>query len=235
MYYGTAGLLLSGEDAPSVSEDSIIIYEKEKNMDILSALMGSLASQESVSALEQKSGASGKQIMSLVSQALPLLLGALQNNASSQAGANSLLGALSQHTNTAPVPLQLQQADTIDGAKILAHILGGNSASLISQLASSSGMQANQANNVLASLAPALMSSMSQMTNNTGSQPGLDLGSLSSLMGSFNGSSMLGGANVANLLSGGDLSSLLGAAMGQQAAPQQQEPSLLNTVLGLFK
>ena len=192
-------------------------------MDILSALLGSMTSNDSLSALSGKTGVSNSQLSGLMSQAIPMLMGALQSNASSEAGASSLLNALAQHTSQKPVAQQLQEADTIDGGKILAHILGANSQNAFSQLASANHMETSQVSSVLSSIAPALMSSMSNMTCQAGDTDGLDLASLNGLMGGF------------------DVSSLLGSFMGMgqpqaaQAKPQNAAGGILDAVLGLLK
>ena len=77
-------------------------------MDLLSSLLGSMTSSTAVDSISQKSGGSSDQVSSLVSAALPLLLGSMTNNASTEKGASSLLNALSQHTSTAPVEEQIK-------------------------------------------------------------------------------------------------------------------------------
>ena len=198
-------------------------------MDLLSALLGSLTADDSLSALTGKTGVSSNQLSGLMTQAVPMLMSALQGNASSEAGATSLLNALSQHTSHKPVAQQLQEADSVDGGKIIGHILGSNSQSAIAQLASANKLETSQVSSVLANVAPALMSSMSNMTSAVGDTDDIDLPSLSGLLGgSFDVSSLLGSLMGA------------GAAPASQAAPAQANNAgaagaILDTVLGLFK
>ncbi len=133
-------------------------------MSLLTELVGAMTAQAPVNDLSNKVGGSNSQISSLITAALPLLMQSMTNNASSPAGAASLLGALAQHTNTAPVAEQISNADLIDGGKIIGHILGNNSASVMNSLAAQSGLNTNQVSSVLGSIAPALMSSMSAAT-----------------------------------------------------------------------
>ena len=86
-------------------------------MDLLNMITGLLTSNSSVDALSAKTGTDSSQTKGILSAALPMLFGALTDNASSEAGANSLLGALSQHINTARIEEQISNADAEDGSK----------------------------------------------------------------------------------------------------------------------
>ena len=182
-------------------------------MSLLTELMGAMTAQAPVNDLSKKTGGSSAQITSLISAALPLLMQSMTNNASSPAGAASLLGALAQHTNTAPVAQQISNADVIDGGKIIGHILGNNSASVMNSLAAQSGLNTNQVSSVLGSIAPALMSSMSAATLQKPKQnkPGVDLSD------------------------GLDLKDIIGIYSALNSnKPQQQTQSASNPLLGLL-
>ena len=129
-------------------------FEGRLLMSLLTELVGAMTAQAPVNDLSNKVGGSNAQISSLISAALPLLMQSMTNNASSPAGAASLLSALAQHTNTAPVAQQISNADLIDGGKIIGHILGNNSASVMNSLAQQSGLNTNQVSSVLGSIAP---------------------------------------------------------------------------------
>ena len=90
-------------------------FEGRLLMSLLTELEGAMTAQAPVNDLSNKVGGSNAQISSLISAALPLLMQSMTNNASSPAGAASLLSALAQHTNTAPVAQQISNADLIDG------------------------------------------------------------------------------------------------------------------------
>ena len=129
--------------------------------------------------MAQQLGASGQQIQSAVGAALPLLLGALGNNAAQPQGAAALFGALQRdHTPTAPQGLgglgdllggmlggagggsSRSGAGGLgglgDGAAILGHILGGGQQRAESQLGQATGL-GNNAGQLLAMLAPMVM------------------------------------------------------------------------------
>ena len=61
---------------------------------LLGLLLGSLTQQSSVNAASKKSGLSAKTILTIISYALPLILKAMNKNASNTSGAQSLLSAL---------------------------------------------------------------------------------------------------------------------------------------------
>ena len=105
-------------------------------MNLTNLLLNGMTGDASVKALQEKSGASGKQIRMLLMLAIPLLIKYLTNNASSQSGHTSLLNALTQHTNTEPIANQIANADQNDGNAIIGHILGGNNAGTVNQLSS---------------------------------------------------------------------------------------------------
>ncbi len=133
-------------------------------MNLLAILLKTLLSKNTLSALAKKTGLTPAKLKKLIPLALPLLLKYLTSNASSQSGALSLLGALGQHTSKKSLPAQIEEADQVDGGKIIGHILGNNSASVMNSLAAQSGLNTNQVSSVLGSIAPALMSSMSAAT-----------------------------------------------------------------------
>ena len=156
-------------------------------MNLLQMLLGSLTSSSSLNVLSQNTGTSSQQTASLLNSAVPTLLGALTNNASSAEGAQSLLNALGQHTETSSMAQQLANADTNDGNLIIQHILGNNTGNVVQSLAGQSGASENQVSSLLSTIAPALMSGLSAATtqahtNTSGS--GLDF---SSLLTSFSG------------------------------------------------
>ena len=144
-------------------------------MDLLNLLMDSMTSPGSTATLSQKTGVSKEQTASLVASALPLLLQSMQSNASTETGAQSLLNALTQHTNTQSVPQQIAHADTVDGAKILAHILGQNQTAAVNQLSKKNGLTTKQTMAILSLIAPALLSALSATTAQQGKKQGFDL------------------------------------------------------------
>ena len=155
-------------------------------MNLLNLLLGSMTSEDTVNTLSQKTGASSKQVSMLITLALPLLIKYLTKNASSQSGAQSLLGALMQHTNKNSMADQVAQADEEDGKKILQHILGDRSTDVMNDLAGKTGLSGDQVSQLLGSLAPSMMSGLSAAANKGSNQQSDDDGfDLSDLAGMF--------------------------------------------------
>ena len=102
---------------------------------LLQLLLKSMSQQSSIDAAEKKTGISGVSILTILSYALPILIRFLTKNAGSQAGAQSLLGALNQHTSTKAMPQQILEADEADGQKILGHIFGDQQKQTVNEIA----------------------------------------------------------------------------------------------------
>lgn len=160
---------------------------------LLNLLLGAMLSSSSVNTLSSQSGGSKAQINKLLLLAVPILLKALTKNASSEAGALSLLGALGQHKKTNSLADQISEADRDDGGKILNHILGKKNDSVVSSLADESGLNKDQVSMVLQAIAPALLSGVSAATTTTAKKKkkknqvdlsdGLDLSDIMAMFG----------------------------------------------------
>ena len=178
-------------------------------MSLLSTLLGSMSNDDAVNAASKKTGISKIAIGAVIAAAVPLLIKKLTSNAQSQQGASSLLGALSQHTDTAPIANQIANADTQDGSAIIGHILGSEQAADVSQIAQQANLSDEQVNSILSSIAPAMMSSLSA-ANTANIQQAADQASQQS--GGL--ASMLGGLFGGGASSAGGAASLLGSLFG---------------------
>ena len=141
-------------------------------MSLLETLLTSMTSSSSLDSMSRRTGGSNDQMAALITAALPILLRAMTANASTQSGAASLNEALGQHTGTGSVAEQFATADMDDGAKILQHILGRNSSSVMNGLSSQSGLSNDQVGSALSALAPVLLSSLSAASRQ---RPAIDL------------------------------------------------------------
>ena len=227
-------------------------------MDLMSLLLGTLTSGDSVNALSQKTGLSSDKLVKLVTSAIPVLLKSLTKNASSQDGAQSLLTALSQHKETRTMAEQIGAADEQDGEKIIHHILGAQSDDVVKTLAKDADMDGADATKALSSFAPALMSGLSAATTSASKvdlSDGLDLSDLMAMFGGAqakpasesNGllGGLLGGGQspLGGLLGGGEgggIGSLLGGLFGGAENKEQQTDAfdsnaLLGTLTSLLK
>ena len=214
-------------------------------MNLLSLLLSSLLTDSSVSALAKKTGLSAASLKKLIPLAVPLLLKFLTSNASSESGALSLLGALSQHTNQKALSDQIDEADTEDGGKIIGHIFGNQSDAVTNRLAQQSGMSERDVSSALAGIAPALMSGLSAANHTVSAAPKVDLSDgidLSDLLGMFAGaqsvqqvpqSQSYGGGLLSGLLGGSSsgLGDLFGSMLGSSAQQASQENDFNGTQL----
>ena len=178
-------------------------------MNLLNLLLGSMTSGDSVGALSQKTGISSKQIKMLIALALPLLIKYMTGNASSQSGAQSLLGALTQHTSKRSMADQIAEADEEDGKKILNHILGSNASGVTNDLAAQTGLNNDQVMQILGTMAPSMLSGLSAATNaqpqQQAAQDGFDLTDLFGMFGGQQQSSGIPGLGfLGSLLGGGN-------------------------------
>ena len=222
-------------------------------MNLLSMLMGTLGSDNSVDALAKKTGLSSANLSKLLMAAVPLLLKFMTKNASSAGGAQSLLGALGGPKETRSMADQIADADEEDGSKIVRHILGDESDAVVNSLAKDTDLGTADVQKALANIAPAMMSGLSAATSSAAKvdlSDGLDLGDL---MGMFGGASqassasgllggLLGGGNaLGGILGGGKsagsgLGSLLGGLFGGKEEEQEDDGSaLLGMLTSLMK
>jgi hypothetical protein len=151
-----------------------------------------MTTKKAVEQVTAKTGLSEKQAQKLMKLAIPILLKFLTKNASSGSGAISLLGALTQHTSQKEMDQQLMEADEKDGRKIIQHILGKQEKEVTQDLCAQSGLTADQVNQILAIMAPALMSGVSEAAANTtaaqeSQKPTISLNNASVIFGALTG------------------------------------------------
>ena len=148
----------------------------------LGNILGALTGNDAASAIAQNLNLDTNQVSSVITAALPSLLGAMQKNASTEAGAASLAQALGQHAgNAGNILNNLKGADLVDGGKILSHIFGGNLGNVLGGISKQTGVASNVVSNILASIAPSLLALLGKQNGNSGSA-GLG-GLLGALMG----------------------------------------------------
>lgn len=138
-----------------------------------------------ISNLSQQLGADQNQTQTAIQAALPLLISALANNASSQDGAMSLAGALDKdHDGSILNDLAgfIPNASSGAGAGILKHLFGGNDSPVqqnVQQgIAQASGLNMGQVSQLLITLAPIVMGFLGKQKQSEG----LDISSLAGLL-----------------------------------------------------
>jgi len=188
----------------------------------LTNILGALTGNDAVSAISQNLKIDSNQVSSVITSALPALMGAMQQNASTESGAASLSKALGDHAaNAGNILSSLSSSDLTDGNKILGHILGGNLSSVIGGISKKSGVASNNVGNILASIAPSLLALLGKGQQGSGT----NAAGLANMLGL-----VLGGTSNSN--SGSGLGSILGAAMKDKDG--DGKPDILSSLGSLF-
>lgn len=143
--------------------------------------------------------------MNAAAAAIPTLIGSLQANATSTEGSEGLLNALGQHAGGYGEAVDLDQVDTADGQKIVAHALADDP----QRLQAVSGLGGDLLSKLLPLLAPIVMSYLARKLGMGGSNP--QQGGSGNILGDLLGG-LLGGAGGST--AGGGLGDILGQILG---------------------
>lgn len=163
----------------------------------LTSIINSLTGNNMIGEISKKFNIDTNKIVNVIKAAIPKFLSAMQKNAGTAAGASALVQALSSHAG------QGMGINIEDGKKILSKIFGGNLGSVISGLSSQTSTTNDQVSNILASIAPNLLSVLGKNHASAGSNIGNVLGSL------LGGSSSSSSASGAGKLLGGLLGKII--------------------------
>ncbi len=161
----------------------------------LQKLAGTLLSSDSIDGLSNLTGASGSDISSVLTQALPTLLNGANDQAKDKNTAEGFVSALSQHAkvDTSDLSKFLGNVDMEDGSKIIGHLLGSNQDSTIEKIAKKAGVSKKDTSSIISAIAPLLMSLLGQQADaDDNKDSGID-----NLLGS-----LLDNVDVGDLLTG---------------------------------
>ncbi len=157
-------------------------------------LLNSPIGKQIISGVSDQTGQPADKTGNLLSMAMPVLMGAMQRNASTPEGASGLLGALSsKHSGGILDNLGglfnggVEESVTNDGAGILGHILGGKQPVVENALSEKSGIDAGSVSQILKVAAPILMGVLGKQASQNNVS---DANGLTSLLGG-----MLGGGS----------------------------------------
>lgn len=160
----------------------------------LTNILGALTGNEAVDTIAEKFNLDSNQVSSVITSALPSIMGAMQKNASTESGAASLAKALGDHAgNAGNIISNLKGADLIDGSKILSHIFGGNLSNVLGGISKQTGVASNAVGNILSSIAPSLLALLGKNHQSSGANIGSLAGMLGSILGSGSQSQSSGG------------------------------------------
>ena len=194
---------------------------------LVDTVMANLGDDQ-VAAIAAKLGTGPAQARNAIEHALPLIVGGMAQNASTPQGANALNNALGEHAgfNISDVLSGVLSgsgggASGIGGA-ILGHIFGGNQAAANQGLGQTTGLGQQNAGQLMAILAPIVMSALANHAQGQGLSPG----GLGGMLGQESRQIQQQGGLAGGLLSavlghqGGhlDLSSLIQSAGGLLSA-----------------
>lgn len=147
--------------------------------------------QQLIQGLSSQLGVKDQNVSSAISMALPFLLSQMNKNASSQQGAESLSNALNDHTGGALDNVNgiLNSANMADGLGILGHVFGSKQTQVAQNIGKSTGLSSGNVMQILATLAPVIMSFLGKEKQ----QNNLDTNGVSGLLGT-----LLGGMQQSN-------------------------------------
>lgn len=156
-------------------------------LDLLNSPMG----KQLISGVAGQTGQSEGKTADVLSMAMPLLMGAMKRNASTQSGAEGLMNALSsKHDGSILDDLGglfgggVDQSVMDDGAGILGHILGAKQPQVENALSSKSGIDAGSIAQILKIAAPILLGFLGKQSREQSvSSPDALGGLLGGLMG----------------------------------------------------
>lgn len=126
----------------------------------LKKLTSTLLSSDSIKGLSNLTGASKGEVNSVLTEALPALLSGANGQAKDAGTAKGFADALAQHAkdDTGNLAGFLGNVDLGDGAKIIGHLLGSDQDSVTKSVAKKTGVSAAKIGQILAAIAPLLMS-----------------------------------------------------------------------------
>ncbi len=187
----------------------------------LTGILNDVLSGDNVGQISQAIGADEGSTSSAIQTALPILLGGLANNSSSEEGASGLLGAIDRyHDGSVLDDIGGLIAGQIgggagNGAGILGHIFGGQQGGVEQAVSQASGLDMGKIGPLLAILAPIVMGAIGRARQ--GGQVGTsDLGGL------------LGGA-AQQMGGGSDLMGMLGGMLDRN-----HDGSAVDDVVGMI-
>lgn len=176
-------------------------------MDITN-ILGALTGNDAINTIAEKFNLDSNQVSSVITNALPSIMGAMQQNASTEGGAAALAKALGDHAGEAGnIINNLKGADLTDGSKILSHIFGGDLSSVVNGISQKSGVASNAVSNILASIAPSILALLGKQNGNSGAA------GLGGLLGAILGGGASSGSNSGGL---GSILGGLGSIFGKK-------------------
>jgi len=212
-------------------------------MENILELLNSDLGKQIIGGVSQETNQPNNKTSSVLSMALPLLMGAMKRNSNSPEGAAGLMGALnSKHNGSILDNLDdffgggVDEDQKIDGLGILGHVLGGSQDNVVGAITKRSGIDSNSVMKILQVIAPLVLGYLGKQKQQRNVQSESDL---SDLLGG-----LLGGGKkqqkqqglIESLLDGDNDGSILDDVAGMVLNSGTKKKSGLGGLLGgLFK
>ncbi len=205
-------------------------------MDNLLELLNSDIGKQMISGVSRETGQSKDQTSEVITMALPLLMGAMKRNASSNEGASGLMNALeSKHDGSILDNLGgffeggVSQDQKEDGLGILGHILGGSQDNVLNAISKKSGMDSSNILQILQVIAPIVLGYLGKQKQQQKVQSTNDLGGLlGNLMGGQGNQQNM----IEALLDGNNDGSIIDDVAGMFLGGSNKKSGGLGDVLG---
>ncbi|TPN88706.1 DUF937 domain-containing protein [Aquimarina algicola] len=156
-------------------------------LDLLNSPMG----KQIIDGVSSQTGQSQDKTGNLLSMAMPVLMGAMQRNASTPEGASGLLNALNNNHSGGILDNLgglfeggVDEEVTTDGAGILGHVLGNKQPAVESALSQKSGIDAGSVAQILKVAAPILMGVLGKQASQNNVS---DANGLTDMLGNISG------------------------------------------------
>ena len=194
-----------------------------------------------VSGVAGSTGQDTDKTNSVLTMALPVLMKAMQRNASSSEGAEGLMSALNKHDggildNLGDLFNGGVNSDVLqDGSKILGHVLGNKQQGVEQVIGQKAGIDTNAVANILKTAAPILLGLLGKQKRETNVSNAGDLGDL--LGGLLGGSSNEREQSFLEQILDADgdgsiVDDVAGMVLGNASSSQQKSGGLLGGLLG---
>ena len=146
----------------------------------INELMEMLSNKDAINKLGASAGIESDKVEKLIGLGLPTIMKAMDRNAKTNDGAESLMKALKQHEDDDVDDLEkfINKLDKNDGAKMLNHIFSNKNQAVQNNLAQQTGLDTSQVSSMLQQLALLLIG----VLGNQQKKQNLDVNNLSSLM-----------------------------------------------------
>lgn len=188
-----------------------------------------------------KTGQSTEKTSNVLSQAMPLILGAMQRNAATPQGAQSLNKALEDPRHSGGGMMDLlgglmgggdSSSLLNEGAGILGHVLGGKQPQVENALSKTSGMDTDSIAQILKIAAPIVMGMLSKQKQ----ESNIDQNGIGGLLGGLMGGGNSGGNQsfLESILDANNDGSIIDDVAGMVMGGSQKKGGLGGLLGGLF-